>query len=120
MSAVYSSIISAGEGLDLGHVGTRVINTLRMEKGFRGWVDSDVNKCVFKKSKLLHNCYHTMFYNPKEICIRKHFKRWGHEMNKDTSPIETGLMPFVRYIMHYLNSMIQHLNKLASLEATLV
>ena len=38
MSAVYSSIISAGEGLDLGHVGTRVINTLRMEKGFRGWV----------------------------------------------------------------------------------
>jgi len=57
MSAVYSSIISAGEGLNLGHVGTRVINTLRMEKGFRGW---------------------------------------GHEMNKDTSPIETGLMPFVR------------------------
>ena len=39
MSAVYSSIISAGEGLNLGHVGTRVINTLRMEKGFRGWVD---------------------------------------------------------------------------------
>merc|ERR1711970_1062900 len=57
MSAVYSSIISAGEGLNLGHVGTRVIDTLRMEKGFRGW---------------------------------------GHEMNKDTSPIETGLMPFVR------------------------
>merc|ERR1711970_788295 len=57
MSAVYSSIISAGEGLNIGHVGTRVINTLRMEKGFRGW---------------------------------------GHEMNKDTSPIETGLMPFVR------------------------
>ena len=23
--------------------------------------------------------------------------RWGHEMNKDTSPIETGLMPFVRW-----------------------
>ena len=38
MSAVYSSIMSAGAGLDLGHVGTRVINTLRMEKGFRGWV----------------------------------------------------------------------------------
>ena len=48
MSAVYSSIVSAGEGLDLGHVGTRVINTLRMEKGFRGSVDSDVNKYVFK------------------------------------------------------------------------
>merc|ERR1719385_127792 len=44
MSAVYSSIMSAGAGLNLGHVGTR----------------------------------------------------WGHEMNKDTSPIETGLMPFVR------------------------
>ena len=37
MSGVYSSIVSAGEGLNLGHVGTRVINTLRMEKGFRGW-----------------------------------------------------------------------------------
>ena len=42
-----------------------------------------------------------MFNNPKEICIRKHFKRWGHEMNKDTSPIETGLMPFVRYIKFF-------------------
>ena len=38
MSSVYKSILSAGEGLNLGHVGTRVINTLRMEKGFRGWV----------------------------------------------------------------------------------
>ena len=61
-----------------------------------------------------------MFNNLKAICIRKHFKRWGHEMNKDTSPIETGLMPFVRYMLLYLNSMIQHLKKLASLEATLV
>ena len=24
------------------------------------------------------------------------FRAWGHEMNKDTTPIETGLMPFVR------------------------
>ena len=38
MSSVYKSILSAGKGLNLGHVGTRVINTLRMEKGFRGWV----------------------------------------------------------------------------------
>ena len=38
MSEVYRSIVSEGVGLDLGHVGTRVINTLRMEKGFRGWV----------------------------------------------------------------------------------
>ena len=38
MSGVYKSILSAGAGLNLGHVGTRVINTLRMEKGFRGWV----------------------------------------------------------------------------------
>ena len=38
MSEVYKSILSAGAGLNLGHVGTRVINTLRMEKGFRGWV----------------------------------------------------------------------------------
>ena len=24
------------------------------------------------------------------------FRGWGHEMNKDISPIEAGLMPFVR------------------------
>ena len=24
------------------------------------------------------------------------FRAWGHEMNMDTTPIETGLMPFVR------------------------
>lgn len=57
MDAVYQAIVDNGADLDLGHVGTRVINTLRIEKGFRGW---------------------------------------GHEMNKDTSPIEPGLMPFVR------------------------
>jgi len=57
MSPAYRSVLAAGEGLGIGHVGTRVINTLRMEKGFNGW---------------------------------------GHEMNKDTSPIETGLMPFIR------------------------
>jgi dimethylglycine dehydrogenase len=57
MDAVYQAIVDNGADLGLGHVGTRVINTLRIEKGFRGW---------------------------------------GHEMNKDTSPIEPGLMPFVR------------------------
>ena len=51
------AIIEQGSDLGLEHVGTRVINTLRIEKGFRGW---------------------------------------GHEMNKDTSPVETGLMPFVK------------------------
>merc|ERR1711970_204831 len=57
MSLVYRALVRAGEGLPLGHLGSRVINTLRMEKGFRAW---------------------------------------GREMNKDTSPIEAGLMPFVR------------------------
>jgi dimethylglycine dehydrogenase len=57
MSRVYAAVVEAGQDLGIGHVGTRAVNTLRMEKGFRGW---------------------------------------GHEMNKDTSPIETGLMPFVR------------------------
>lgn len=57
METVYQAILDNGADLGLGHVGTRVINTLRIEKGFRGW---------------------------------------GHEMNKDTSPIEPGLMPFVR------------------------
>jgi len=57
MDAVYQAIVDNGADLGLGHVGTRVINTLRIEKGFRGW---------------------------------------GHEMNKDTSPIEPGLMPFVK------------------------
>jgi len=57
MSSVYRSIVENGGDLGLEHIGTRVINTLRIEKGFRGW---------------------------------------GHEMNKDTSPTETGLMPFIR------------------------
>jgi len=57
MSHLYKSIMTAGSDLGVGHMGTRVINTLRIEKGFKGW---------------------------------------GHEMNKDTTPIETGLMPFVR------------------------
>jgi len=57
MKALYESLVSQGEDLELGHFGTRVVNTLRIEKGFRAW---------------------------------------GHEMNKDTTPIETGLMPFVR------------------------
>ena len=46
MSGVYKSILSAGAGLNLGHVGTRVINTLRMEKGFRGWVQTMKNMCL--------------------------------------------------------------------------
>ena len=46
MSGVYKSILSAGAGLNLGHVGTRVINTLRMEKGFRGWVQTIQNMCL--------------------------------------------------------------------------
>jgi len=57
MAALYKSLLAQGEDLELGHFGTRVVNTLRIEKGFRAW---------------------------------------GHEMNKDTTPIETGLMPFVR------------------------
>jgi len=57
METLYDNIINKGVDLGLAHVGTRVINTLRIEKGFRAW---------------------------------------GHEMNMDTTPIETGLMPFVR------------------------
>lgn len=57
MVELYSSLTNEGADLELGHFGTRVVNTLRIEKGFRAW---------------------------------------GHEMNKDTTPIETGLMPFVR------------------------
>ena len=33
MSRVYAALMAAGEGLGVGHMGTRVINTLRMEKG---------------------------------------------------------------------------------------
>lgn len=54
---LYNAIIGQGGDLGLQDVGTRVINTLRIEKGFRAW---------------------------------------GSEMNKDTYPIEAGLMPFVR------------------------
>jgi len=57
MVTLYNGIIEHGQDLGIGHVGTRVINTLRMEKGFRAW---------------------------------------GHEMNKDVTPIESGLMQFVR------------------------
>lgn len=57
MATLYQALMGAGTDLQLGHFGTRVLNTLRIEKGFRAW---------------------------------------GHEMNKDTTPIETGLMPFVR------------------------
>merc|ERR1719336_1130967 len=57
MKALYESLVNQGKDLELGHFGTRVVNTLRIEKGFRAW---------------------------------------GHEMNKDTTPIETGLMPFVK------------------------
>ena len=31
-----------------------------------------------------------------DIMLLSGFRGWGHEMNKDTSPIEPGLMPFVR------------------------
>ena len=57
MVTVYQALVQHGADLNLGHVGTRVINTCRIEKGFRAW---------------------------------------GREMNKDVSPIEAGLMPFVR------------------------
>ena len=33
MLATYTHIVNAGTDLGLGHVGTRVINTLRIEKG---------------------------------------------------------------------------------------
>jgi glycine cleavage system aminomethyltransferase T len=33
MDAVYQAIVDNGADLGLGHVGTRVINTLRIEKG---------------------------------------------------------------------------------------
>jgi len=57
METLYDTITSKGEDLGLDHFGTRVVNTLRIEKGFRAW---------------------------------------GHEMNMDTSPVETGLLPFIR------------------------
>ena len=47
------------------------------------------------------------FQHPKRVCnictikiAQKAngpgFRAWGHEMNMDTSPVETGLLPFIR------------------------
>ena len=76
MASVYREILNRGGDLGLGHVGTRVINTLRIEKG-------EDNKMM--KYQVC------MFLNPISG-----FRAWGREMNKDVSPIESGLMPFVR------------------------
>jgi len=58
LPTLYDSLVHEGQEFELGHVGNRVINTLRIEKGFRAW---------------------------------------GHEMNKDTTPVESGLLPFIRF-----------------------
>ena len=75
MTSVYREILDRGGDLGLGHVGTRVINTLRIEKG-------EDNKMLKSISMLLNSI--------------SGFRAWGREMNKDVSPIESGLMPFVR------------------------
>ena len=36
MARVYQAVVTHGGDLGLGHVGTRVINTLRIEKGLHG------------------------------------------------------------------------------------
>ena len=74
MDTVYQAIVDHGEDLGLGHVGTRVINTLRIEKG---WLAG-------------------LIFFSFILIIIPGFRGWGHEMNKDTSPIEPGLMPFVK------------------------
>ena len=69
--------MEAGAELGIGHAGTRVINTLRIEKGEE---EESVNWCQLAAVTVL--------------CAG--FRAWGREMNKDVSPIEAGLMPFVR------------------------
>lgn len=37
MLAVYSAIVEAGQEMGCGDFGTYAMNSLRLEKGFRGW-----------------------------------------------------------------------------------
>ena len=75
MGRVYREIRDQGGDLGLAHAGTRVINTLRIEKGREK--DTPISFPTIQR-----NC--------------PGFRAWGREMNKDVSPIESGLMPFVR------------------------
>ena len=84
MDAVYQAIVDNGADLGLEHVGTRVINTLRVEKGLYFFFFLYIS---MKYLSILNST------NTNNI---SGFRGWGHEMNKDTSPIEPGLMPFVR------------------------
>ena len=52
MTGVYQAIVDNGGDLGLGHVGTRVINTLRIEKGFFFFKKEDITNMVCKDSEL--------------------------------------------------------------------
>ena len=45
MEKMYLAILEGGAEYDIGHIGTRVINTARIEKGFRGW-GREMNKDI--------------------------------------------------------------------------